>query len=242
MTSDVPVQISLFPDSTDVETSHWGLLASELWHAGLIWPQYKQVVFPTSPPQLRVWCTFTDRHSFETWRTHPTIRERCAELLETRIEVVEVVTPWARHDAACECASSAALAIMGHGGGFRKAIVYCVDCVGYIPNHRLKVLADANYGALLTWGRAYGHVHSLWMLTAELEQCASRELQTFDSELNVSGRNHAARLSENTNKPVWYSHFLERDARSHCPGCGSEPKTAPGSIKRLACPDCLLLF
>lgn len=242
MTDDVPVQITLYPPTTDVETTPWCSLAPTLWHAGLIWHDYRQMAFELPPPELRVWCTFTDREAFATWRDHPLVKRRCSDLLSTPIHVVEVVSPLDRHHHICACADSSNLVLMGHGFGHRQAFLFCGNCDGYFPDHRAMDLLGEMTPSVKSWALAYGHVCDIWLVTsARLEPWASNELQSLASEINSVGRDYAEKISLRTNKTVWYSLFVESDRRTDkCPACGK--KSSRWSAKRLACRECKVVY
>ncbi len=243
MTDDVPAQITLYPPSTDVETSYWGYLAPVLWHAGLIWYDYEQVVIDTAPVELRLWCTFTDRHAFDTWRKHELVMKRCPEILASRIDVIEILTPWARHDRLCRCDESSAIVLYGHGFGNRKSVLYCCDCLGYYPNYRISNLIGETEAQLRSWALVSGHVYDIWMLTSELEYWALNELQSANSELNSSGRELARHLSDRLNKPAWYFLFVQSDLRSNrCPFCNAKCQHAKWSLKTFLCDACGLAY
>ncbi len=243
VTDDVPAQITLYPPSTDVETSHWGALAPTLWHAGLIWHDYEMVAFDLDPIELRIWCTFTDRHAFESWRRHDLVAERCPEILASKIDVEEIVTPWARHDKQCTCDESTALGLNGHGFGNRKSVLFCCDCLGCYANYRTSDLTGDVYPQLLSWALVSGHVYDVWMLTADLEHWALNELQSANSELNSSGRELARQIGESTGKQVWYCLFVPSDARtSVCPSCHGKCDHPKWSEKRFACRECGLVY
>jgi hypothetical protein len=243
MTDDVPAQITLYPGSTDIETSHWGFLAPTLWHAGLIWRDYEMVVFDLTPIELRIWCTFTDRGAFESWRHHELVIERCAEILASKIDVFETVTPWARHDKRCDCDQTTEFVLRGHGFGNRKSVLVCCDCLGYIPNYRVLELAEDCYTQLQLWAIVYGHVYDIWMLTAGLEDWALNELQSPVSETNSSGRELALLLENQLKKRVWYDHFTHTDERGNsCPSCDRPCGPAKWSTKKLACSECQIVY
>ena len=243
MTDDVPAQITLYPPTTDIETSHWGFLAPTLWHAGLIWRDYEQVVFDLPQIKLRIWCTFTDRHAFESWPAHHAVREGCREILATSFDVVETITPFARHDPRCRCDESTSLILTGHGFGNRKSVLTCCDCLGYYPNYRTQALVDTIYSRLQSWALVSGHVYQTWLLTTVLEDWALDELQLPDSELNHTGRKLAQRICERIGKPVWYFLFVPSETRTPvCPSCGAECEQPGWSQKRFTCATCRLVF
>lgn len=243
MIDDVPAQITLYPPTTDVETGLWSLLAPTLWHSGLIWHDYEMAVFDLTPVELRIWCTFTDRHAFQSWRHDQLVAERCAEILASKIDVTETITPWSRHDSLCTCERSTGLVLNGHGFGNRKSVLFCCDCLGYYPNYRvLELLGDA-YAQLQSWALVSGHVYDIWMLTANLERWALRELQSVHSELNSTGRELAEQVRVRTERQVWYFLFVEHDARTNiCPSCHricEHPKWCP---KIFACHECEVVY
>lgn len=243
MTDDVPAQITIFPPSSDIETSYWGSLAPTLWHAGLIWRDYEQVAFNLNPVELRIWCTFTDREAFNAWRQHELVAKRCPEILASKIEVTETTTPWARHDERCTCEESSAFGLNGHGFGNRKSVLYCCDCLGYFPNHRTLELIGNIYGQLHSWALISGHVYDIWMLTADLENWALNELRSPTSELNSSRREFARLVRERTGKQVWYCLFVQSDAKTDvCPACNRQCTPAKWSHKRFVCYDCNLVY
>ncbi len=243
MSDDVPVQITLFPPTTDVETSHWGQLAPTLWHAGLIWRHYQQVAFSMLKPELRIWCTFTDHHAFNTWQQHPLVVERCGETLRSEIHIDVALTPFERHDRICRCQDSSELILRGHGFGFQGGVLWCCDCLGYYPNYRTITLLGDLAPRLQTWALTFGHVYKIWMQTSELESWASNELQSAGSTLNASGRSHAREASERTGKTVWYDHFVEQAHRTPtCPCCGKECTQPSWSATRLTCCDCRVSY
>lgn len=218
--SDVPAQITLYPPTTDVETSHWVGLAPTLWHAGLIWRDYEQVVFDLASIELRILCTFTDRHAFASWQHHAFVNARCPEVLASPIDLVEVRTPLARHDPACTCDSSSALILTGHGFGNRKFVLTCTDCLGYYPNYRVLALLETMYASLQSWSLVFGHVFDIWKQTSDLEEWALNELQAVDSELNTAGQMFAKQIRERTGRPTWYFLFVPAESRTAaCPCC-----------------------
>ena len=243
MTDDVPAQITLYPPCTDIETTHWGSLAPTLWHAGLIWREFEQVAFDLTPVELRIWCTFTDRHAFSSWRHNELVAKRCPELIASTIDVVETVTPWARHDKRCDCVESSAFALNGHGFGIRKSVLYCCDCLGYYPNYDTLEKAGDIYAQLQSWALIFGHVYDIWMHTADLEKWALNELQSSTSEINSSGREFARLIGDRIDKQVWYNLFVQNEARTNvCPACNRECVHAKWSQKRFLCHDCNLVY
>jgi hypothetical protein len=243
MTDDVPAQITLYPPSTDIEISHWGSLAPTLWHSGLIWHDYEQVAIELPQPELRIWCTFTDRYAFQSWREHSLVIERCSELLGTHIVVVETITPWDRHDRVCNCDDSSALILMGHGFGNRKAIIFCCDCLGYYPNYRTSELLGQIAPDLQAWALVSGHVYDIWMLTADLESWALNELQSPNSNLNTSGQSFSQAINALTDKPTWYYIFVESGRRNRdCPSCRQACGHPKWSNKRFVCRECQLVY
>jgi hypothetical protein len=243
MSDEVPAQITLYPPSTDVECSCWDNLAPTLWHSGLIWHDYEQVVFESKPVELRLWCTFTDRYAFNTWREHELVMTRCPEILASRIEAVEVLTPWDRHDKLCKCNESSELVLRNHGFGNRKSVLYCCDCLGYYPNYRTSELAGDIDPRMQTWALIFGHVHKIWLLTNELEAWAFNELQSPGSELNSAGRALARELTQRLGKSVWYDLFAPVDSRTNvCPSCQRECSHPEWSNKRFVCILCGLVY
>ncbi|MCA9213565.1 MAG: DUF2310 family Zn-ribbon-containing protein [Planctomycetales bacterium] len=243
MTGDVPAQITLYPPSTDIEGSGWRLLAPTLWHAGLIWYHYEMVVFDLTPIELRIWCTFTDRHAFESWRQHELIIKRCEGILVSQIDVVETVTPWARHDGRCTCNESTEFVLVGHGFGNNKSVLYCCDCLGYIPNYHTSELVGNTYGKMQSWALASGHVYDIWMLTDDLEDWALNELRSPKSEINSSGRLIAQLIGNHIKKPVWYLLFAHSGTRTNvCPSCGLRCGPAKWNAKKLACHACQIVY
>lgn len=243
MTDDVPAQITLFPPGTDLETTHWSFLAPTLWHAGLIWHEYKQVVFSLQQPELRIWCTFTDRRAYDTWQTHELVVKRYSEILTSPIQVCEMVTPWERHDRICQCDNSTALFVVGHGFGNQKSNVYCCDCLGYYPNYRINELLGDHVSKLYSWALVYGHVYDIWMLTADLEIWALNELQSADSQINISGRACAQLIEQKLEKSVWYFLFIESESRTDvCPSCLRTADHSKWSKKRFICDRCRLVY
>ncbi len=243
MTDDIPAQITLFPPNTDLETTHWGSLAPTLWHAGLIWHDYEQVAFDLPQPELRIWCTFTDRHAFDTWRTHERVVSHCSEILKTSIHVTEIVTPWERHDHICRCNDSTVLVLTGHGFGNRKSNILCCDCLGYYPNYRINELLGDHASRLHSWSLVYGHVYDIWMLTADLETWALNELQAPTSQINRSGLECTRLIEHQLEKPVWYNIFVESDSRiDMCPSCSTICDHPKWSKKRFVCDRCRLVY
>lgn len=243
MTDDVPAQITILTPTTDVETTHWGRLAPTLWHAGLIWSRYEQVAFELPQPELRIWCTFTDRVAFDTWRSNSLVIERCSELLATPIQVTETVAPWDRHDHICVCKDSSAFILMGHGFGYRQAILFCCDCLGYYPNYRTFELVGDLLPTLHSWALIYGHVSDIWMLSGDLELWASNELQSPTSQLNKQGRKYAKQIHRLIKRPVWYYLFVESDKRtSTCPSCGINGKCPDWNRTKYACEMCSCVY
>jgi len=243
MTDDVPAQSTLYPPNTDIETNRWGDLAPTLWHAGLIWYGYEQVAFALPQPELRIWCTFTDRHAFDTWRSHESVIARCAGILAAPFDICEIVTPYERHDHICRCDKSTALTVVGHGLGNRKANLYCCDCAGYYPNYRAAELLGDITPRLQTWALAYGHVCDIWMLISDLEEWALNELTNSTSEINKSGVACARLIEQRLSKPVWYNIFVESESRTNvCPSCATICDHPQWNAKRFACDRCRLVY
>ena len=219
------------------------MLAPTLWHAGLIWQRYEQVVFDLPRPELRIWCTFTDRHALTNWRDHRLVIERCSDLLETSILVDEVLTPWDRYDHACNCDDSSSLIFTGHGFGNDNVVLYCCDCLGYYPNHRASELVGATSARLQSWALTHSHVYDIWLLSGDLETWASNELQNPESELNTSGREHAKQIHRLTNKDVWYHHFIDNVPQIfECPSCGKGCSRPEWIERRSVCQTCQTIY
>lgn len=242
-TDDVPAQIVLHPPTADVECSVWGFLASTLYHEGLIWRDYEQIIEDHDGPKLRIWCTFTDHEAFKSWRSNATIKERFADVLSTSIEVSVIETPWAKHDKICRCGDSSSLILRGHGFGNNKAIIYCGDCAGYYPKHRVQNLAGDFSAKIESWSLVAGHVYHIWLLTAELEDWAFDELIDPAGTVNSAGLNYAHELSKHLGKPVWYYLFVPIERKNaSCPKCQSVCGEAKCKGPTFQCDPCHLVY
>ena len=242
-TDDVPAQLVLHPPTTDVECSTWGSLAPTLYHEGLIWRDYEQTVEDRGGPKLRIWCTFTDRHAFESWRSNPTIKEQFADILTAPIEVSVIATPWAKHEDTCRCADSPDLILRGHGFGNNKAIIYCGNCAGYYPKYRVQNLFGDLAPKIESWSLIAWHIYHIWLLTAELEDWAFRELTDPDGAINSAGLQYAHQLSQCLGKTVWYYLFVPTEhVADICPKCKSKCDESQLKGPAFTCRKCCLVY
>jgi len=218
-------------------------LAPTLYHAGLIWHNYEQIVYNTDKPELRIWCIFTDRNAFENWRSNSFVKKHCSDILSSAIDIAVTVTPMEKHENVCRCINSAGLILRGHGFGNKKASVYCGDCSGYYPGYRVKEL----FGDLSTqaevWSLISGHVYDIWMLTGELEEWAVNELSEPSSDLNKSGLQYASQLGKLIKKTVWYYLFTpDEDTTENCPICKSVCNKSKWDGPKFLCKRCKIVY
>ena len=243
MTDDIPVEIVLHPPTTDLESSIWGSLAASLYHEGLIWRDFQQTLDSGPPPFLRVCCTFTDLHAFESWRSNRAIKDAFAQVLATGIDVSIIQSPWAKHERRCTCADSSQFILRGHGFGANKAVIFCGHCQGYYPRYRVQELLGEAEPGIETWARVTGHVYQIWLLTGELEDWALNELTNPTSATNVAGLKHAHDISAQLGKPVWHYMFVSKDkVCDNCARCGARSEPSLFAGPSYVCQRCRLIY
>lgn len=243
MNTDVPAEILLEPPTTDIWCSPWGLLAGSLYQHGLIWRQYEQAIVCESLPQLRLTCTFTDQHAYDTWQSHPSISTEFSDVLRGRVHVSRIATPCDRHEEVCGCNNSSEFILRGHGFGHSKAVLYCVDCLGYIPRYRVQNRFGAIDAPLESWAVISSRVYDIWLATSTLEDWASTQLSDPASEINVAGLSFATKLSNTVRKPFWYYLFVPYDdVTSKCPKCGGESMRSVYSGPSFQCDACRIVY
>jgi hypothetical protein len=117
----------------------------------------------------------------------------------------------------------------------------CGICGGLVARYRLN-MCDETASALWNWERQYDTIHGSWLMSAEYESLASRELCDIHSTLNTLGLSIVASLIRDIGCDVKY--FLHTGAKPprRCPRCGLSLQRIALPRPFLLCPKCQIVM
>jgi len=149
---------------------------------------------------------------------------------------------------ACRCSSPSAYVLFTNYVSL-KSPIRCMDCFHPVALYRMKVMASGEFNELISWQSDYQSCDSLQMNCTVLEQEATRELSSIDSDLSKRGLAHCKALAGLNSRPFYYylysgeSQSLQAELERLCPGCGGEWKLTSRlhDIFDFRCDRCSLL-